>query len=431
LKTWKGVPVASTTHVLNILPVKPRPKVEPVSPNLIASLVHPDRLAGLWGLEFSPDGAKLFTSGYTSGIVQFWDLASKKEIRRINTPPGYRSFSNYALLTPDWKTLYVPVEKRTVKRFERDGKRGNRFEYAGKIRVWDVASGKEKDPLWSSVDNAPGYAVLAPDGRYLTSLVQPSRDSSDTKSKAVTVVWDLIAGKKWKLHEGNAEPSFSPDGKTIALGLNEYAPKSSAIMLFDLGTGKQLANAVCPEKERVFSIGSYSSNGKFLAVNLGGKKGNPLEVWFLDGKTLEVRGKLMGKGGPNDYWGGFGLFTPDGKRYVALDRAGNVLLWDAEELKPQRAFAIGIQTSARLAISPDGKTLAVGWMPEFKQDRTEELEPADMPQPRVTLVDLAGASPPRVLVAPHGYNAKLAFSPDGKTLAFGGAGAVHLFDLTK
>jgi hypothetical protein len=26
---------------------------------------------------------------------------------------------------------------------------------------------------------------------------------------------------------------------------------------------------------------------------------------------------------------------------------------------------------------------------------------------------------------------RCAFSPDGKTLAFGGAGAVHLFDLTK
>jgi len=40
-------------------------------------------------------------------------------------------------------------------------------------------------------------------------------------------------------------------------------------------------------------------------------------------------------------------------------------------------------------------------------------------------------APPRVLVAAHGYVGALAFSPDGKTLAFGGAGVVHLFDLTK
>ncbi len=47
------------------------------------------------------------------------------------------------------------------------------------------------------------------------------------------------------------------------------------------------------------------------------------------------------------------------------------------------------------------------------------------------MFDLAGEAAPRVLIAPHGYLGALAFSPDGKTLAFGGAGAVHLFDLTK
>jgi hypothetical protein len=49
----------------------------------------------------------------------------------------------------------------------------------------------------------------------------------------------------------------------------------------------------------------------------------------------------------------------------------------------------------------------------------------------VSLIPLDGSAPPRVLVAPHGYVGDLAFSPDGRMLAFGGAGAVHLFDLTK
>jgi hypothetical protein len=44
---------------------------------------------------------------------------------------------------------------------------------------------------------------------------------------------------------------------------------------------------------------------------------------------------------------------------------------------------------------------------------------------------LAGNNPPRLLVAPHGFVGDLVFSPDGKTLAFGSSGAVHLFDLTK
>ncbi|OWK45459.1 hypothetical protein FRUB_01790 [Fimbriiglobus ruber] len=49
----------------------------------------------------------------------------------------------------------------------------------------------------------------------------------------------------------------------------------------------------------------------------------------------------------------------------------------------------------------------------------------------MTLFDLSGARPPRTLIAPHGRVGTVAFSPDGKTLAFGSTGAVHLFDLTK
>jgi WD40 repeat protein len=430
LKTWKGVAVSSTTHELTVLPVKPGPKVEQLAPNLIASLVHPDRLASMGQIKFSSDGSKLFTSGYPSGIVQIWDVAAKKEIRRIESPRGYRGTSSYAALSPDWKTLYVPVQKRVVKRFERDGKRLNRFEYSGKIRVWDVASGKEKDPLLPAGGSAPISAYLAPDGRYLVSMEQPSYDSG-SQAKGVLEVDDLLVGKKWKLHDGYAHPTFSPDGKTIALGLHDN-PRKSAVMLLDFPRGKQLAKLDCPEKDRFFSIGSFCPGGKFLAVSLGGKKGAPLEVWFLDGKTLDVRGKFLGKGSPKDSWGGYGVFSPDAKRFVALDGAGTLLLWNVEKQELERSSSIGMESGHGLTISPDAKMFAFAWTPKFDSEGLGlEPDPADLPQPRVTLVDLAGTTPLRTLVAPHGYVGHLAFSPDGKTLAFGSSGAVHLFDLTR
>jgi len=87
----------------------------------------------------------------------------------------------------------------------------------------------------------------------------------------------------------------------------------------------------------------------------------------------------------------------------------------------------------QLAVSLNGKVLAVGWTPRLDKDLEgiPEPDPRDLPQPRVSLLALDGSRPPRVLIAPHGYVGNLAFSPDGKTLAFGGAGAVHLLDLTK
>ena len=67
--------------------------------------------------------------------------------------------------------------------------------------------------------------------------------------------------------------------------------------------------------------------------------------------------------------------------------------------------------------------------PELEQSTAPDIQ--DLPQPRVTLIDLTGKTPQRVLIAPHGYHHVLAFSPDGKTLALGSTGAVYLFDLSK
>ncbi len=100
----------------------------------------------------------------------------------------------------------------------------------------------------------------------------------------------------------------------------------------------------------------------------------------------------------------------------------------------ERTIKTGFDASDKHELSPDGKTLAIGWMPKI--ENADELDaeapdPSDLPHPRVLLIDLFGSTPPRELIAPRGYIGGLAFAPDGKTLAFGGCGAVHLFDLSK
>jgi WD40 repeat protein len=415
------------------LPTKPGPKAEATDPSLIASLVHPDHEAIVCGVDFSADGARLFTSGYPSGVIQFWDVASKTEVRRIDTPRGYRGSAEYALLTPDWTTLYVPVYKLSVKPLERDGKRLQRFDYSGATRVWDVPSGKEKGSLRPAAESAPVYAKLGPGGWFLACIELSSYDTSDNRSKDVTMVWDLAAGKKRKLCDGAAVPSFSPDGTTVVVSVNDYDAKTSIVKVLEIATGKELARVSYPEKGRYLSVGPVSPNGAVVLLYLGGKKRTPREVWCLDAKTLEERGKLIGTADPDYYGWGNMKFTPDAKRFIAFD-GGKALVWDIAGRKLERTVAFGDSgPAAQLTISPDGKTLAVGWMPKPDRDLKAfpEPDPQDVPQPRVSLFDLAGNAPPRVLMAPHGFVGALAFSPDGKTLAFGSSGAVHLFDLRK
>jgi WD40 repeat protein len=427
------VPVASSTHTVAVLPVKARPEPEPVAPNLITSLVHPQRKAAVSTVQFSLDGTRLLVAGYPSGVVQIWAWAAKKEVRRIETPPGSRGSSRYALVTPDWQKLYVPVDKRVVKRIERDGKRFQRIEYSGAIRIWDLATGKELRPLQTTLGSGPAYAQIAPDGRFLLCSVRASYDTSTNQADDAIIAFDLTTGEKWRLRDGFTYPCFAPDGKTVALNTSDKSKHISAVSLIDVATRRETAHFQFPDADRSLAIGPFTPDGDVLAVRLGGTKGAPLEVWFLDGRTLVGRGKLMGRGDPERFGWGHGDLTPDGKHYIAVDSAGEALVWNIAERKIGRTLATGAHGNiSTLQISPDGMTLAIAWWPKFSLDSDDDdIDPQDLPQPRVSLLDLGGARPPRILITPHGYIGGLAFSPDGRTLALGGAGAVHLFDLTK
>lgn len=427
---WKGASVASSTHVVTVLPPKAGPRAEPVSPNLLASLMHPDRKTVNWSARFSPRGDRLFTmGGAPTRLVQLWDTASKKEIGRIEIPSNYRG----ALLTPDWKALYVPVQNRQVKMIEQGGKKVRQVQFSGAIRVWDLASGREQEPLPVETGWAPAFGQIDPSGRY---LVCPEEESfiaqPGSRRRIKTEVWDLASGKRFLLCEEHAFQTIIPPGQTVLVG--ESA--TSLLKLLQLPTGKELASMKCPARD----IGSVAPDGSVVAASPWGAA--TLEVFFLDGKTLKPRGKLVGKGEANGRaWLG-GRFTPDGKRFVIVDKAGNVLIWDVTGQKLERTLCTLDNAQApdgrtpwcrqSLAFSADSKFVAVGWTPKWEGGVGDIApDPQDAPQPRVSLIPLDGSVPPRVLIAPHGYVGDLAFSPDGRILAFGGAGTVHLFDLTK
>ena len=163
-----------------------------------------------------------------------------------------------------------------------------------------------------------------------------------------------------------------------------------------------------------------------------------MRAWFLDARTLELRGKLVAAG-PSEEWIGRSwgmLFAPDGKRYLAADGLGNVLVWDVGGRRLERTLAVNVEgvdwRFARLAVSPDGTTLAIAWNRLTEDDIPGRWQfPNGKTELCLTLVDLVGKAAPKTLAVSYGMASRMHFSPDGRMLALCGVGAVHLFDLKK
>ena len=411
-------------------------KVEPITDALVATLVHPDRQAIVWTVAYSADGTKLFAAGYPSGIVQVFDANTHQELRRINTPPGLRGSGDYALLTPDWKTLYVPVEVRKVKTVEKDGKRVSRVEQSGQIRVWDVATGEDQPALQPPEGYSPGFARLSPDGRMLVCIEHPGYSTDDVvRPQDVTVVWDLKTRTRRVLAPGSWFRRSRRTAKHWCSGRPK--PRQAACGCSMSRRSRNWPDST-PRKRTVPSPwGSHPTAGSHQTevswpYPSAARKAAPREVWFRDARRWPNRGRFVGEGDPDDYgWGG-GRFTPDGQRYVILGVKGKVVVWDVGGKKVERTFDLEGNPQA-LAVSPDGKMLAVPWRPKSEADglRDRNPDPQDFPQPRVTLFDLTGKAPPRTLVLRHGFMGGVVFRRTARRWRSARSGGVHLLDLTK
>jgi RNA polymerase sigma factor (sigma-70 family) len=347
---------------------------DPLPPDALARMGTVRLRHGSWVActAFAPDG-KLLASGGADRAVRFWEVATGKEIRRLDHEGAVCSLA----FSPGGQTLVSGDDQGTV-------------------RLWDVATGQARRRLKARGRVAPhecrfSTVSFSPDGH---SLVAGDSDG-------VIHQWEASTGKLLReFHrEGNEVGEvrcviFSPDGRTLVSGGNDQI-----IRLWEVATGKEIRQFRGHAKE--ISAVAFSPDGQTLAS--GGLNQPELRLWDVS-SGKEVR-QLEGK------WGFLAIrFSPDGKTLFTGGQDGLTRHWDLATGKELRVFEGKPGWVSSVALSRDSKTVAAA------ADR------------RIYLWDLATG---KDLVPAHGHPQMIwsvALSPEGKLLATADYRTIRFWD---
>jgi RNA polymerase sigma factor (sigma-70 family) len=236
---------------------------------------------------FSPDGKLLAsgsrdlrTAGGVDGIVRLWDLATGKEMRRLSmlhAAERYCGEPEAVAFAPDGRTLIAS---------------GRAEPKAGKVRVWDTATGKERTEIEAAMNSSLGTldgrrfthseivtprVVFSPDGRLL---------AMNCGSKGIPV-WEAVTGQERCRLEGHEAATvcvaWSPDGRTLASSGYDYT-----IRLWDLDSGTELRK-LTGHRGKANAL-AFTSDGKTL---ISGGDDTTILFWDVASVTrrepLEVR----------------------------------------------------------------------------------------------------------------------------------------------
>jgi WD40 repeat protein len=357
---------------------------------------HPGPITGL---AFSQDTRMLATSG-AGDIVKLWSPADGSllgALEAMDNPTGRPAFS------PDGKVIVTsdfskPNKVPGLHVWYADTCTGisKTYTLAGRLTCITVG-GKDGPWIAYTTENSKPVHLWLVSSTENAFAQMPSRRDRSTRSPREVARLNLLGGSTDVVR-------FSPDGQTLATGSSE-----GTLMLMNVSDWKLKAYREANRKGLAFA---YSGDGSRLIAAAGGPRN--ARVYLRDGPT----GKLKG-----DFPAGDGkvrclALSADGKRLaVGFDAesgpGGTVLrslvrLWDiAGEPKPLGTLEGLPGTLGGLAFSADGQTLhaAAGRsLRRWKADTREEL-PA--------LGDVSGT-----LVA-------LAVSPDGSVWAGGDDGVIR------
>jgi WD40 repeat protein len=252
-----------------------------------------------------------------------WDAATGREVRRI--PKAYsdpldRSLHSFAIADSGTvEAFYLRDFYDNPNRALVDIPNNNM------LHVWDLVANKEMFHAKPPTRDC-GLLKFSPGGKYLASW-----------GGREVYLWDVRSGKRLPDLRGHSDEDdggmhaigFSPDEATIAT-----IDGGKTLRLWEVATGK-VRFRIPPNDGRCYRF-QFSPNGRYLALPMRGEAETDLPIQngkndlvrLYDLFTGRIAHQFEGQGG--NVWGL--AFSPDGKLFASGGTAGNVIVWDVNEI---------------------------------------------------------------------------------------------------
>jgi TolB protein len=190
-------------------------------------------------------------------------------------------------------------------------------------------------------------------GAFSTRIAYVSVDGKPPTQRYELYVADADGANRKKVMSSPLpimSPSWSPDGEWLAYV--SFERHVSTVFVQQLKTAKKIAVSA---RAGINGAPSYSPDGKKLALTLSGSNGN-LDIYLLDLATQQLDRLTTDQGIDTE-----ASFAPDGKTvYFTSDRSGNPQIYRLTlGSNEQRRVTFQGAYNARPRVSPDGKQLAL------------------------------------------------------------------------